>query len=122
MTVPSDVETEEPLALVIEPEIFPVKVVESVKFSVNVESLPTKISPSRVCPLAFRVAMFDAPLQPSSHTLSKTPSPLSVIVTPSKFITALVFVTWKTCPLLFMSSPPVIEKVDVPLSASPDID
>ena len=99
LTVPTSLETVVPFALVMEPEILPVNVVESVRLSVKVESSPTKISPSKVCALALSVAIFDAPLQPSSQTLKITPSPLSLIVTPLRLITALVLVTWKTCPL-----------------------
>ena len=64
--------------------------------------------------------MFEAPVQPSSHTERRTPEPESSIVTPSKFIMAVVFVTWKRWPLLLTSEPPVMEKVEVPLAASPD--
>ena len=99
LTEPRLVETEVPLALVIEPERFPVNLVESERLSVKAESLPTRISPVSSCPLALRVATLAAPLQPSSHTERSTPSPLSLIVTPLRLITAVVFVTWKTCPL-----------------------
>ena len=122
LTVPTSLETVVPALLVIEPLTAPVKVEPFVKFSVSVESSPTKISPSRVCSLALSVAMFDAPLQPSSHTLKRTPVPLSLIVTFVKLITALVFVTWKTCPLVLLIVPFVIVKVEVPSAASPDCD
>ena len=99
LTVPTSVETVAPLALTISPLMLPVKVVESEKLSVKVESSPTRISPVSSWPPALSVAIFEAPVQPSSHTDRRTPSPLSLIVTPSKLMTALVFVTWKTCPV-----------------------
>ena len=122
LTVPKLVEMDEPFAFVMEPERLPVNVDESEMLSVKVESLPTRISPVKICPLAFRVAMLDAPLQPSSQTDNKTPSPLSLIVTPLRLITAAVLVTWKRCPDVLFRTPPVIEKLDVPLDESPDID
>ena len=48
MTVPRAVETSEPLALEILPEILPLKVVPLSKFSVRVELSPTRILPVRV--------------------------------------------------------------------------
>ena len=118
--MPRLVEMEEPLAFVIEPLILPVNLVESERLRVKVESEPTRISPVRVCPLALRVATLDAPFQPSSHTERRTPSPLSSIVTPLRLMTAEVLVTWKMWPLLLTREPPVMEKVEVPLAASPD--
>ena len=122
LTVPTSLEIDVPALLLIVPLMLPVSVAPPVKLSVKVESSPTKISPSRTCPLALRVAIFDAPLQPSSQTLSRTPLPLSLIVTPFRLIIAVVFVTWKRCPDLFINVPPVMEKVDVPSAASPDCD
>ena len=120
MTVPTVVETVSPLALVISPKILPVKVELSEILSVKVELSPTRISPLKVCESALSVAIFDAPLQPSSQTDNKTLllSAL-VMVTLLRLITALVLVTWKTCPLLLLRVPPLIEKVEVPSAASP---
>ena len=45
-----------------------------------------------------------------------------VISTPVRLMIAFVLVTWKTCPFLLVSVPPVMVNEDVPESASPDID
>ena len=122
-TVPAWVETTDPLALVISPDTAPVKAEPSVSSSVNVALLPTSTRPSRVCPLAFRTAVFPAPVQPSSQTERST-FPLSslTIFTPLSVMTALVLVTWNTWPLFEVRLPPVMVKAEVPLSASPDMD
>ena len=67
--------------------------------------------------------MLSAPDQPSAHTERSIFSASSfVIATPLSVMMASVFVTWNTCPFILVSEPPVIVNVDVPLSASPDID
>ena len=123
LTVPVSDETVLPLAFVILPLIVPVNVELSVSFSVSVESLPTRISPFRVCFAALSSAILEAPLHPSSQTERIMLSLSSFTsVTFSRLITAFVFVTWKMCPFLLVSVPPYILKDDVPDSASPDID
>ena len=58
---------------------------------------PTSTAPSRVCSEAFKTAVLEPPLQPSSQTEIRTLSlSLLVIATPERVITALVFVTWNT--------------------------
>ncbi len=122
-TVPIDEDTEVPFALVMDPLIAPVSAEPLARERFSVESLPTRTAPERACALAFRVAMFEPPLHPSSHTEIRTLSLSSLLIaTPESVITAVVFVTWNTCPLLLVRDPPLMVKEEVPLSASPDID
>ena len=122
-TVPVFVETVSPAALTMYPSTYPVKEDPSVRFSVREESLPTRMAPDSSCAEALRTAVFPPPVQPSPQTESRTFSASSfTIFTPSRVMTALVFVTWKTCPLRLVMLPPVMVKWLVPLSASPDMD
>ena len=79
--------------------------------------------PLRLWPTAFSSAMFEAPFQPSAHTLSRMSSASSLTSsTPVSVMTAWVFVTWNMWPFWLVRLPPVMVKWDVPLSASPDMD
>ena len=122
-TVPTSVETVSPLAFSISPLIAPVNVEPLVRLSVKVESLPTRMVPSSVWPVALSVATLPAPLQPSAHTDNRMLAASSLTsFTPSRLMIALVLVTWKMWPFLLVSVPPVMLNDEVPLSASPDID
>ena len=93
------------------------------RFRVRAESSPTSTAPFNSWALAFRVAVLDAPLQPSSHTeISTFLSSSFSSVTPERVMMALVLVTWNRWPFRLVRLPPVMVKDELPLSASPDMD
>ena len=105
------------------PPMYPVKEEPPERSTVRSELLPTRTAPVSSWPLAFSAAVLLAPLQPSLQTESRTfPSSSFTSVTPLRVMTALVLVTWNICPFLLVRLPPVMVKLDVPLSASPDMD
>ena len=71
--------------------------------------LLTMILPVSVWDFALSVAVLALPLQPSFVTeMSTLSESVLFMVTPVRFISALVFVTWNTCPDFELSVPPVM--------------